>query len=266
MDALKNSIILIGKEPGQERILISVTTNGQTKATSIGNMGNVPNSVSRCKPAEGIAHCKITTDANGTMVLTNLKSQNVTYVNGTEIVSKKISSESNIALGKDRYPINLHTIVDAAIKIAGRRYDVPPSPIPNNNVRSIRHLERVWDDYDKGLYDLQIRQKKAGIFRSLYLPIVVLSTLLGYALNFAGIDKTLTAVLSFLFYIIAAIVLFYGLYKAIKDNSIEERKELNDKFQDDYICPHCNHFLGFQAYKILKQNTNCPYCKGGFTE
>ena len=268
MNHLKNCIILIGKEPGQGRLLISVTANGQTKATAIGNMDSVPNCVSRCKPAEGIAHCRITIDANGGMTLTNLKPQNVTFVNGTEIVSKKVSPESRVELGKNRYPINLYTILSAASQIVGTNNPVnPPKPAsPTNYPRSIRHLERVWNDYDKALYDIQIRQKKDGIFRSLYMPIIVASTLLGYALNFLGIDKNLTGVLSIFLYIIAASVLFYGIYKFVKDKSIEERKELNDKFQDDYICPHCNHFLGFQAYKILKQNTNCPYCKGGFTE
>ena len=268
MSTLKNCTILIGKEPGQGRLLVSATTNGQTKVTAIGNINSVPNCVSRCKPTEGVAHCQITIDSNGDMTLTNLKPQNVTFVNGTEIVSKRISLESHVALGKDRYIINLYALLSTVTQIVGTSNPVNPSNPnkPASTPRSIRHLERVWNDYDKALYDLQIRQKKDGIFRSLYMPIIIASTLLGYALNFLGIDKQLTSVLSILFYIIAASVLFYGLYKAIKDKSIEERKELNEKFQDDYICPHCNHFLGFQAYKILKQNSNCPYCKGGFTE
>ena len=36
--------------------------------------------------------------------------------------------------------------------------------------------------------------------------------------------------------------------------------ELNARLQADYICPHCQRFLGFVPYTILKQKGYCPNC------
>ena len=90
IENLKGKTILVGKEPGNGRLFVSVKINGQPKTAAIGEMNSVPNSVSRCKPAENTAHCKIEVDATGNLIVTNLKPQNVTYVNGAEIVSKKV--------------------------------------------------------------------------------------------------------------------------------------------------------------------------------
>lgn len=90
MERLKGKTILVGKEPGQGRLLVAVLETG--KAAAIGSPGCVPNSVSRCKPADGVAHVKITIDQSENMVLTNMKPQNVTFINGTEIVSKHVTA------------------------------------------------------------------------------------------------------------------------------------------------------------------------------
>ena len=95
MDRLKGKTILIGKEPGQGRLLVSVSGK-----TAVGASNSVPNSVSRCKVAEGVAHAKITVDQSGNMVLTNMKTENVTYVNGSEIASKRILPSNTVELGK----------------------------------------------------------------------------------------------------------------------------------------------------------------------
>ena len=36
--------------------------------------------------------------------------------------------------------------------------------------------------------------------------------------------------------------------------------ELNARLQADYICPHCQRFLGSVPYTILKQKGYCPNC------
>ena len=90
IDILKGKTILVGKEPGNGRLFVSVKINGQPKTAAIGEMNSVPNSVSRCKPTENTAHCKIEVDNSENITVANLKPQNVTYVNGAEIVSKKV--------------------------------------------------------------------------------------------------------------------------------------------------------------------------------
>ena len=121
MERLKGKTILIGKEPGQGRLAIVV----DGKAGVLGTVGCVPNCVSRCK--DGLAHCKITVAQDGSMTITNLKEQNVTFVNGAAVVSKKIAVNSRVQLGKDRYYIDVKTVLQAAAKLVG-----PPPPPPVN--------------------------------------------------------------------------------------------------------------------------------------
>ena len=71
MEQLKGKTILIGKEPSQGRLLVALPGSG--KSAAIGLPGSVPASVSRCRPAEGIAHAKISIDQSGNIILTNLK-------------------------------------------------------------------------------------------------------------------------------------------------------------------------------------------------
>lgn len=251
MERLKGKEILIGKEPHGHRLLIAVKNGGQIKSVAIGAEGGVPNCVSRCKPAEAIAHCKLVIGQDGVMSIHNLKMENVTYVNDMEIGVREVSDKSNVALGKDKYPMDINKILTAAHNL------IEKEPFGH----SIKHLQRVWEKYDKDLYELQKRQKNLGLIKSLYMPCTVISGMAGLAFKHLGVDGSISDTVSLVMYFIAAAVLFYGLYKTVTDRSIEEKKQLNEKFQEDYVCPHCKRFLGFQPYNILSQNKNCPYNK-----
>lgn len=263
---LKGVTILIGKEPGLGRLMVSARINGQVKSVFIGNAGSVPDCVSRCRPEEDVAHCKIETTNDGTMVLTNLKQQNVTYVNGREIVSKKITADSSVELGRDRYRINLGDILDAIRNIADARQTSPQSKSVKEY--SILPLKKIWNAYNDEMFDLQKRQKNLAVVKSLYLPLTVLSSLVGIAAKHIGLQPEISSTLSYIMYAIAAIVLFYGLYRSFADKSLEQKVKITEKFQDNYVCPNpdCRHFMGNQPYKILRQNSSCPYCKCKFVE
>ena len=162
---LNGMTILIGKEPGQGRLMVSTKINGQVRSAFIGNVGSVPDCVSRCRPAEDIAHCKIEASPDGTMVLVNLKPQNVTYVNGREIVSKKITADSRVELGRDRYRINIDNVLDSVRNIAGAQHSPQQpqqqSPLQAKSVKeySILPLKKIWNAYNDEIFDLQKRQK-----------------------------------------------------------------------------------------------------------
>ena len=164
IDNLKGKTILVGKEPGNGRLFVSVKINGQPKTAAYGEMNSVPNSVSRCKPAENTAHCKIEIDTTGNLIVTNLKPQNVTYVNGAEIVSKRVKPDGMLELGKDRYLVSVSTILETASKIVAK---VSPTPPPPPEEYSIKHLQKVWDDYNNGLRDIKIRTKNIGLLSSI---------------------------------------------------------------------------------------------------
>lgn len=247
MDRLKGKTILIGKEPGQGRLLVAIAGG---KAAII--PAAVPGSVSRCKVAEGVAHAKITIDQNGNMVLTNMKSQNVTYVNGSEIASKRVLPSNTVELGKDHFNISLPVIIETAKKLAG---PLPPPPTP---VYDIKHLEKVWLNYHESLKQLREKQKRVnlirsgcGIFTMCAMPCIFFLGPIGYALTGVGV--------------LGNIYSFVGLKN---DNTTDEQERLAEEFQDSYVCPHCKKFLGNISYKMLKKQIVSPkdqkmYCPLG---
>lgn len=248
MERLKEKTILIGRDPNTSKLLISMNVNGQIKNVTLGN-GVIPNSVSRCLPAQNSAHCKITVNQNGDMILTNLKEQNITKVNGSEILSKRITNTNNISLGKEDYSFSVDSVLEVAKKLA---------PEPPVMPKSIKHLEKVYEDYEKTLDMIhQFQEKKGKMGR---LPILVSSFggVLSTALAILGIPKLLIVTVP----ITVLPLLLHVKNFTHKDTSYEDRKKAQDKLIDEYICPHCQHYLGSQPYKVLKQNKKCPHCKG----
>lgn len=246
MERLKGKTILIGKEPGQGRLLIAI--DGKTAV--IGTPNTVPNCVSRCKVSEGMAHAKIEVDAKGNMILTNMKPQNVTFVNGSEIMSKHIVLTNYIELGKDHFNINLPVIIETAKKIVG---ELPET-------YNIKHLKLIYCNYHDSLKKIRDRQKHinlirsgCGIFTMCAMPCIYFLGHVGYILTGIGI--------------LGNIYSFIGLKN---DNTSDEVEHLTDEFQDHYVCPNpkCNKFLGNISYKLLKKqySMHCPHCKCQYIE
>lgn len=270
MDNLKGKTILVGKEPGNGRLYVSVNVNGQHKVAPIGEMQSVPNSVSRCKPGENTAHCKITVGGNGEMTITNMKPQNVTYVNGTEVMSKRLKAGSRVELGRDHYVMDLNAVIMAAQKIVGVTHVQPtyskptpqmsPPQMPTQEY-SIRHLKRVWDDYNSSVRDIKIRQKNIGLLSSIPMGFSMFGGLV------AGIAPEIREI-AIVFTCIALLIMLIGFYKRFTDKSIYELEELSEELQRNYVCPNpqCHHFMGNQPYNVLRQNKTCPHCKCKLTE
>ncbi len=259
---LKNTTILIGKDSATGRLLISAVIDGKRRSVVIGDAGSVPGSVSRCLPAEGVAHCKITVDADGVMVLTNIKSRNVTYVNGAEIVSKRITPDSHIALGCDRYALDLAGVIATVNRLSASSPQASDAASRQQSKEySIKGLKPVWEEYNGALKQMRIRQKNVGLLSSVPMAFSMFGGLIaGVVPDLRGIALVFTG--------IALIIMFVGLYKRFTDKSIEQTEQLTERFQNTYVCPNpsCRHFMGNQPYNVLRQNTSCPYCKCKFTE
>lgn len=251
MERLKNKTILIGKEPVNGRLLISMKVNGQIKKAIVGN-DSISNSVSRCKPEEDIAHCKIDVDSQCKMRLINMKDANVTYVNDISINSKPIDLNSKVTLGKDKFSLNISSVLNVAQKMVGEVVREP---------KSIAHLENVWNEYEKSLEDIQRRQQNRSKRSS--LPIMISMSLGVVSIIISKVFHLQEDSAIFIIISILPLLMYLKNYKE-QDTSIEDRKRAKDVFIDEYVCPHCNHYLGEQQYKVLKQNKNCPYCKGGW--
>lgn len=245
--------LLIGKEAQQAQLGLALYRDGKLLATTkLGAPASVPATVSRLQPQEGVAHCKIEISAEGTMRLTNLKSQNVTFADGVEVASKRITSQTTVALGSGRYALDLTAVLAAAEKAMHVvQSKEPPKPL------SIAHLEPVWDDYEAAIEALQLRQQQRVKRRM--LPMMI-----GSAASVIAPLLALVMVQSLIVTVPIALISFSLLLRIYleKDNSIEERHRANDRFMDAYVCPNpdCHHFMGNVPYRVLRQNKKCPYC------
>lgn len=260
MNRLNGRTILVGKEPGNGRLLVAI--EGHNKAKTIGAAGSVPACVSRCKPADGIAHVKILIDSKGKLTIQNVKPQNVTYVNGSAIVSKQIDTSSDVALGMDRFSINVPQIMEAAKNL------LPEAPKEYN----IRHLERIWNDYQDGIREIRERQRKQNLWSRIPMAISMGGGLVTMLLSMVVDEehKTLVGAIGGLFTFAGFAMLFYSMMKSKNDTSFDDQQALTDRFQDTYVCPNpkCRKFMGPNSYKFIKKqySMKCPHCGSKFTE
>lgn len=257
MDRLKGKTILLGKEPAQGRLLVAIV-GGKTAA--IGSPNTVPNSVSRCKVAEGVAHAKITVDQNGNMILTNMKPQNVTFVNGAGIVSKRIDQNNTVELGKDHYAVNVQMVLEVAKRLVGVLPPPPQTPL------DISHLEHIWNEYHDKILERQRKQKKLGIIASCSMFFTIGGSAIAAIANKLQWGKADDYL--WILPVIGFIVFFISIYLRIKDTSIEDTDMAQNELQQKYILPCCNHFCGSIPYELLKNQLfkpaenkmKCPKC------
>lgn len=223
--------IIIGRD--SETAQLRIETGG--KVVRHGATGSVPKSVSR-------QHCSIVMDAEGKMTVKNLKAENETFVNGRSVESKAVKEGDRIELGESRYAVDWKVIMSVMPVVA-----------------DIRPLEKVWTNYQEQRLEQQIKERRFATLRS----ATGLITMVAIALSmFTGRDSTIYLIL----YGAAIVISLAFTVKAYRDSANAPRRmqELSDRFQRDYVCPKCGHFLGMQSYDILKQNDGCPYCKAKY--
>ncbi|MDE6548447.1 MAG: FHA domain-containing protein [Muribaculaceae bacterium] len=264
MDRLKGKTILLGKEPGQGRLLLAIVGG---KTAVIGSPNSVPNSVSRCRVAEGVAHAKINVDQNGNMILTNMKPQNVTYVNGSEIVSKRISQSNTVELGKDRFSVSVPMILETAKKMTVTPIpNTGPGPKPEQTKKkfNIKHLEAIYNDYHAKVIERQRKQKKLGILASCSMFFTIGGGAVAAVANKLGMGETAQDYL-WIFPVVGFIVFFISMYMRIKDTSIEDADATNIEYTKRFVCPNpdCGKFLGNMPYELMKTqySMQCPIAK-----
>ena len=220
--------IIIGRDAATSRLKLTLNSED----TLSGASGSVPATV-------GEKHCLITFTGDQIQIR-NLDINNYTYVNGQMVESKTISKDDKIELGTDRYVLDWKDILAVA-----------PS--------DIRHLKQVWEDFEEQNMALQIKERKFNTLRS----VTGLITMTAIVLSITTGGRSMWFVVLYAIAIIVSVLFFI---KAYKDASSipQKRQEVAKKFQRDYICPHCGHFLGNQPYEILAQNDRCSYCRKQF--
>ncbi len=243
MERLKGAVIYIGKDAAQKGLSIAVSLHEKTQVTLLNEAGSVPNSVSRYQPQTNSAHCKIAIGNDGTMVLTNLKPENSTYVNGREVATKAITLTDVITLGVDNYPLPLVAVIQAVQKLLGIGH-------------SIKHLESVWDEYECAIEKIKRQHQKTNKVRSLPILITTLSVavcgILDKVMNIRHYNISIYIAL------ISAIIWVVLYFK--KDTSIEKQKAATNKLIDEYRTPCCKYGIGKTPYRRFRQFDQCPNC------
>ena len=220
--------ITIGRDAESTGLLLTVDGKDQTVVVS----GGVPSSV-------GTHHCRLSIH-NGQMRLKNLDVNNYTYVNGQSIESKSLTTDARIELGSARYLLDWTLLK-------------PFLPV------DITSLKAIWERYEKESMDLQIAERKFNTLRSL----TGLITMIAIVLSIATGSRSHWYFLLYGLAITVSLVFFVKAYRDASNIPLR-RQELNRKFQHDYVCPNCGHFMGNQSYDILVQNGNCTFCRKQF--
>ena len=261
---LKGKKIWVGKDPTKSRLQVYVMINGQPKSALIGTEGSVPSSVSRCVPEQQAAHITLEISQEGAISVTNLKPQNVSYVNGIEILTKRVSGNDTLELGKDRFPVQVSMIFSITEKII-----LASEGAKEKQTFNIAPLEKVWNVYhDKGI-SLQRQAKQQAVQARIPMfftmgggAISSIAFVCGWGNEVKGICVTLT--------LIGLFIMWYTFMKTKNDTSIEERERITEEFQDQYVCPNpqCRKFLGNYSYRLMKRqySMTCPFCKCKFIE
>lgn len=219
--------VLIGRDTATGRL--KITTEGKTE---LWGKADVPLTVLP-------EHCQLTINSN-TLRIKNLDINAYTYINSQAVESKTISISDSVTLGSNRYPLDWKAL----------------SPfLPAD----IRPLQQVWEEYENENVALQIAERKFNTLRS----ATGIITMAAIALSIATGGRSPWYIALYALAIIISLIFFV---KAYLDSSKmpQRRQQLSRKFQKDYSCPHCGHFLGNQSYDILLQNDHCPYCQTKF--
>lgn len=247
MKNLKNKSVYIGRHSEKPCLTAAIEIDGKMKHLVIDSNVVIPNSISRCNAAQRVAHCRVDIDANGELTIHNLKDANVTYVDGVAVISKHITAQSKVGLGKDCFAIDVNAILTTIKSALG--VDLSP-------------LKRVWEEYEADLEKIAKRQQEIARRRMLPMVCTISSGLLTtvFGLIFKGdVLMTLIPVPIMVF----SLILTVKNYR-VKDTSMEDRKRATEKFEQNYICPACKRFVGNQKYNLLIQNVKCSKCGAAF--
>lgn len=248
MKNLKNKSILIGRDPEKPRLIAAIEVGGKMKMMAIDSSVVIPNSISRCVAAERKAHCKIDIDANGAMTIVNLKDANVTYVDNVPVISKHITVDSKVALGKDCYAIDINSIITTVKSVLGV---------------DIRPLKQVWDDYEAELERISRRQQEIARRRMLPMIFTLSSGLLASVMGvmFDGSNKAIALIPVPI--TVISLIIFLKNYRT-KDTSMEDRKKAAQKLKQNYLCPACKKYLEGREYSLLVDDGKCRKCGAAF--
>lgn len=216
-------------------------TMGQ-KTTSYGAPNSVPRSVSR-------RHCRIEVLPNGTYTIENLKMENDTFVNGSPIFKKTVTTSDTIELGGERYKLSwevIQKIITSAI----------PAPPKTADIRPLRY---VWERYERDTNAIASSMAKKNAIRGGTGAISMIGMAVAFIPGLENVRIIMIVIAVFIIILMAIISLIDA------QNAPKKRKALQQRLRNEYVCPNCKKFFMNMDYDLLhRQYDNCPYCKAKF--
>ena len=216
-------------------------TMGQ-KTTSYGAPNSVPRSVSR-------RHCRIEVLPNGTYTIENLKMENDTFVNGSPIFKKTVTTSDTIELGGERYKLSwevIQKIITSAI----------PAPPKTADIRPLRY---VWDRDESDTNAIASSMAKKNAIRGGTGAISMIGMAVAFIPGLENVRIIMIVIAVFIIILMAIISLVDA------QNAPKKRKALQQRLRNEYVCPNCKKFFMNMDYDLLhRQYDNCPYCKAKF--
>ena len=245
--------IIIGREEGARRL--HCIADG--REFNVGQAGCVPASVSR-------KHCKISINV-GTMVIENLKPQNITFVDGNQIFSKGITAASKVQLGNEKYTVPLQEVLALATgrstgPAGGQTGHTGQEKKPEPPTFSLLPLKAVWDEYDAEKLRIQeTAAKKANQQR-----LQGIASMFGMALGLLPIPIIFRATCV----IVALCLSIYFFISGFNTASVQRQlHDLDEKYARRYKCPNpaCGKPFGGVPYRQIEYNKQCFACGCKYT-
>jgi len=183
-------------------------------------------------------HALLTQEGDGDLLLEDLGSTNGTFVNGGQIIKKKVLAEDEVTFGTN------YTLIISDILNSNNDYS-----------EEFARLNKVYELYIKEKIRIQSSsQFKTRLFQS--MPFAVIGVL-GIVLGFMGHANKGLFIFSFILAVCAPTIgIYFGARQAAKIPA--QLQNLANQFKIDYVCPKCGTFLGEIPWESLRNKKQCP--------
>lgn len=183
-------------------------------------------------------HARLIREDHVCWLLEDLGSTNGTFVNGSQIIKKRVTPTDKIILGTN-YSLSLPDVIKAN----------------NDYSDEFATLKAVYDNYVQAKVKIQsANQFKTRLFQS--LPFA-LPGIIGVVIGFLGKGSPEFLGISLFITICAPTV---GIYMGAKQASKtpKQLQDLANQFKIDYVCPKCGTFLGEIPWESHRNRKQCP--------
>lgn len=229
--------VIIGREAGVPAPRLCLKVGNSAKF--IGIPGSVPKTVSR-------NHCRLELMDDGKIRISNVSDQNSLFVNGTEYKTKLITKDDLVQLGAEHFNLDIPAILKVLVGD-----NVKPK------VFKITHLRNIWENYSQAKLDIQIHERKVNALSAIPGVISMISIALSFINGLRAVFISIAAISA----LVCALVRMKNAEKVPL-----MQKEMEERFQDEYVCPNCKRYLGNRSYKLVLKDGGCPWCKAKYTE